>query len=774
MLKTYKLTPGETSTLQKLKNWTSNPVKLVQGSVTRLIKKLLNARDDNTLKEILPDILEFEKSEGHDLQYMRKKFTGDNKSHFTALASPFVGKANRLDDEPVKTQPNLPGDFSDKVLASKLLEPQSGSVQKTQNIDYQKLYDAVQNAKKQYNDAPGKSAVNKLLYYTQPELELLQKYINQTPLKWTKRDSEYLEHVLDPNYKGADKDSFRDRIEWVAKLIANPDQWYNTTSKMVWSEVKNSDIGQWFYKTFLKVGTKFNSAKAQELADSFRKGESTGDKFTMSEKPDPRGGTHSVITPAQPTSQPTTGSRMTGIIPSKGGIIETPVIGLDTGTTTSPDKLDSKYRALVQDAFTTGDDTYRLFVGEKQFQEDFKRIYRRYHKGKDWSDSSQGVELFNNMNAVERQHLIGELDIAIRESLKRQKLPIRDLKYKADPIDYNMEAGALLDDSGRTLLEKYVSSFDMVDKKLIDFITRGQKLPNGKNANQVRSDLLPALQQLRDIYNDPSARVTEKTLQAVQLAMDSIPAGVGLDTITEVGQSTLTELRTRLATDTARRSETQTVETDEDPKPKPPDDPKPDPQQVNVVKKPLTEEQIFASKHKKIPELRPKFGIMSQEELEDTFLGTAEERTVGDMTWKRVDLKHANETVPKGEIEDPYQPLFDHNTKLYNLRFGRTFPMPPPPTPTHRPILLRKPMHDIFDVDTRYNMMDAYDNTQFRGIRDKPGVQQIWESTPQKNKNLNIGGVPVPTYYGGNYKNPMYREREPPFKYSNGGRTWNL
>ena len=266
------LTKNQQTTLTRLGNKDYDPIK--QADITRLLKKMLDRKI--TATEIVPKVLDYEKvkfpSKSIDeiQKFLSKKLkSGEDRKMFREVLAqgdftsfdkpiktppkPTVDKAptsTGRNDKP--SQPNGKGSDLTKILdrllsdETKVEVPFQGkgtstfgdqTSDKTTGIDLSQLF---KTGSKLYKDNKGvidklKNALTpqkldngswltEIASFEFPELQLLQKVVNLTPLGFSTHDKDNFAKMLsrDPSKMGSV--STADGLRLVAKMLVNPDE----------------------------------------------------------------------------------------------------------------------------------------------------------------------------------------------------------------------------------------------------------------------------------------------------------------------------------------------------------------------------------------------------------------------------------------------------------------------------------------------------------------------------------------------------------------------
>ena len=300
------LTKHQQETIDRLDKKQYGQIK--QADVTRLLKRVIVSQDDTMKKSVIKDSIDYEKSKGikDPTNYLRLKLSPEQGKAFANFVNqvnqaappakdPFSGKGVRVGDiNATKSQPQPERDIGELLQLKDNI--QSGSSEESSNarkiIEYAMnnagaIQKQAAGAKAAYDKAPGGDAGSKLLFYTVPELAVVDQMSKSVGLGWTNADDEYLQHVLDPNYQGEDKQSFTKRVGWVARLLANPSAWTQVSAKGLTADFKKSPQYEWFQNLFKELGTNFDNKAAKQLQDDY---DSTKDPFynqAVTDKPNP-------------------------------------------------------------------------------------------------------------------------------------------------------------------------------------------------------------------------------------------------------------------------------------------------------------------------------------------------------------------------------------------------------------------------------------------------------------------------------------------------------
>lgn len=753
------LTSHRPATLTKLQQETyadlihSKYDSVQSANVTRLLKKMLKVSDER-LQELLPHALDYEKAKGHDKpkEFIRDKLRGTIRSKFNeavkdidldAEAIPPPGAAPQA-GQTGKGAPSLPQlptakqgvrDIGDILMTQPQIEKafeepskmggQTGAGSQTgsgtrkiiEDIIASSVasYNAGQDLKGKVDKLPGSDLSTKMLYYEFPELQAIDQMSKAVGMGWTDADSQYLRDALDPNYSGPHKDDFKDRLRWVAKVVANPGKWMEVVTQMGMSEVKNSEAYKWFTRLFNDVAVKFDNTKAKALSDAVRTG-----KLKL---PSPGAET-------KPTGG-ADGSRFTGSLPT----MHVPVAETDAHKKAWGNVLASMFK---------GDDwktqrTMQLLKDDPLFRDRFGMIYNKYHKGRRWDDANAPA-LMADLTPKQRELFAREIDTSIGDALKRSQIPAAErtyeLAYKPARDQYDPSTGYAMDGKTEQLLRELVKEAEAADRFYVqEYYKHGRKFTEEhRDASDLRSELLPAIQRIRDLLKDPNARINDETRKMINDVVMNVPKDLAAP-VSEVGDSLKSTIDTNIqeltqtATDASEQPRAETDEpTTDSPPEKPPRDPTPE-EKKRLDGRASIEELKQRRENRAMNKFRPKLGFMSQQELEETLVGDAEEAQQSNYTWLTADLKYPDET-PDARHEGEHNQLYDAYVRRFNMRYGATFPMPTPPRPepderlayVHRSLREFYALNDPHEAgrsewsDGPPRMIDAYDNRQWRGI----------------------------------------------------------
>lgn len=643
------LSPAQTKTWLLLKQGVKD---VSQRALTYLINRLGKNKDEAHLGEILPTIADVERYQGKSPAKYFKRFSDPTVSKVVIDTRPqwFTGESHRLGDpsktdiQPPKSASADDADVQPRRDIGELIAFKKQQQQPLHGADTSRIIESVIGAARNSNNAygiyqqmPGQDMLTKGLYYTLPELQVIDAASNNVGLGWTQDDSDYLRQILSPTHNPND-DSFKQRLTWIGKLIANPSRWSEAITGMTKEAITRSEAYKWLEKTLSGVANTFDNTKARSLRNQLQQ---TG-KLEGSTK--------------IPTGDIATGTKGAAGIEdpsSKIGSIR-PVM-----TTIKPetDEERARWHDLLRGTFERSEATDKVLTqlyDDQYFKERYGQIYSDAHDGRRWDGASS---VFTDLPQGGMDDVVYQLHMATRDS----------------------------------------------------FDNSGTPLPTGFDDTSIRA-------------NYDRAR-----------------------------------LRTRLDADTARRQQTRTAVEEEDPEPPKEGDPAQEGDEVQP-----SQETTDGSVYKRIPELRPKFGMMSQKELEDTLIGDDKERKQTNYTWAVYDLKPVDET---GEARQRMQsgddnPLFDHNIDHYNMRYGSCFLMPPITKKVTRPVLVPRTMENIYS--TQMSMIDAYNNKQFSGINPESYRPPMWEERARILPSEYMPMIPVQPYRNGvdyyNYRMPQYKE----------------
>jgi len=808
----FKLTPNQIKTLNDLQTASQSKKdydKVNQGVLTRIYKKLFGSKNEQMIQDIIPSTLDYEKHvhlnkpNFNAIEYLRKKFTGFDKTMFTnaiknskeavdgatksfwetyesinssrpsndkdlvhgiqplSSSTAFQGSLSRLDN-PVEK----PRDIGKIVEYQQQKQQQFQTPQKKQQQQRsisETLIDKFQEGQGKYQQGSkmleqfkkqtgGDDVGSSLLYYEFPQLKVLDEASKAIGMGWTQEDTDYLHKVLDPRYQGPEKQDFTGRVKWVGKVMANPSKWWDIVKDIGVSEVKNSEIGKWFDKTFNQVKIAFDSDVAKTLRDTFKGTEPPMYKMKLVD--DKSEGVN-----ASDNNAPVAGK--------KWEMDKTPedtsskFKGIKSTVMKAPKESDEsylQYRKNLDTVFKKDIGAKPLVASDKVFERAFKEIYKKYHHGLSL-DRTNAETIYEGLTNEQEKQFNNDLSKITRDSLIRQNAPVMDYSFKQGS---DAGAGDLLDDTGKTLLSKYVDNLDLIDDKIHMFILRGQKLPNDdRNPRDIKKELDIQKQRLLQMMKQKD--ISKSKLQGVfNDFVRTVPVGDGIKVsqlqesiLPDTSTSSSSSTSTAVDTDTAKKQLTQTEEEDKAKKKKKEDDD--DKDKDKKYKKPLSEEETFYGKKQKNPELRPKLGFMDQQELEDTLIGTEQQRMETDHTWSVFDLKPINESAESNEQNPEENKVFQRVVDHFNMRYGQTFSMPEAPRETQYPELFRKNMNDIYDASKR--MIDAFDNKQFKNIN--PEARQV---PNYEERAIDIFGklIPITPFQNGvdnyNYKFPQFKE----------------
>lgn len=722
-----KLTTHQQGTLSKLEDRQYGAIK--QQDVTRLLNKVLPADDEDLKKKAVEGAMLYERSVGKDpIGYLKDKLRGAIKKAFVATSTLVnAPPQNDVMEKFTKTQElTKPRDIGDMMAAK-----QQGT-----RSDMSRIIETAIGANNAVKKAPGGDIPTKMLYYSVPELEMIDNASKMVGLGWTDADSKYLNDIL-TNSSG-DDDSFKQRLQWIGKLIANPSHWWEAVNGMGKEAVKQSSVYKWLVQTFGAVADKFNNPNAKAIKNQMTyTGKNSGEMLSIGDAP--------------PAAKPDVG--IPGVSDgSKFGNIR-PVVQASGWDAKKTEAWHSLVDAMLGDSPGAESAKTSLYV-DKYFQSQFDEIYKKHHNGTSWFQADPS-KIYDDMSPYEKGQFINDVRDEVSDVFKRKELPPPKFDMRGEAAGQSdPAAGELINSKTEKLLRDLVAEAEASDDFYVNqYYKHGRKFDiETRDPSILRSALLPAIQKIRNMLNDPNARLGKAEMDDIRNLVYNVPKDLAghVNSISKqlLGYGGVPSSNDPIPDDGDSEPSPGSPEKDKWTK-----DTKDDKTKNKWAKEPRppTEEDEFSGIEKKVAELRPKYGFMGQEELENTLIGTDTERQETDYTWSVFDLKPVN-YYNGDNIQD--NKCFGRVVDQYNYRYGRTFPMPDPPQHDPEPLLVRKAVRDIYDISQR--LVDAYDNRQFRDIDPEARIPPEWDGREKAGRMVEI--APYPSQTGGSYKYPQFRE----------------
>lgn len=629
---------------------------LKQSDVTRLLNTLIK-KDKDLLKKEIPNFIQYEiinnskiQNESEAIKFLSTKAKGGDKKVFFEVLDTVGLKSGKYDKKKKKEVIDL--DEMDEKHTEDVKKP--GSVATTLSLldkeskGKSKIKETVIGAIKDkvtsedFTKAPGSSFASKALFLEFPELEYISKASKAVGLGWSNDDTKYLQDALQGN---VDNDSLSKRLSWIGKLIANPDKWGDAIAGMAGQAVENSEAYKFLKRTFNSVAGLGND-NAVKLAGDFKFGkEQIDDKGKKSNQ---------IITTQKPEEQ------------SKFGNVK-PVIGQKLPETPEEKKM---WDEAIKGAYQDGSSSAFIVGNDPEYTRKFKALYNKYHEGKD-PNQSTSKDIYANMSPKEKSHFAQEISNITKESFIKKSIPATvDIGTRVTP-----EAIATMQSSdARELLKSFVSNTEMIDKRIQEFITRGQKFSDGTDPNKTRSDLLPALSNLKEQLADPSINTaTPEIVKAMKDIITLLPFDMVVDSIPLSETANKVDVISKTMIETKETEPLPTIDSTGKTKPSTKDGKPQDPEEKakSVDGSGATSQETGNDKYQRF---RPNMGLEDVDEMEDTLIGTEQQQLTTNAVWTAFDLKPAN--YENGDdIKDNL--CYGRVVDQYNLRFGETFNLPP-------------------------------------------------------------------------------------------------
>jgi hypothetical protein len=640
-----KLTKLQKITVDKLEKGDYND--LTQGNVTRISKKLVTY-DPEFAEKIMPKILQYEVTKNpkintikEAIKFLASKFKGENKKQFREVVSKSSSSdASDQDDEgkhdektPSLTKPssrNIP-DLIDlkksEVLEGKSISPGSSVVEKSTGGGkgiVEKVIGAGKTISSDPNvagaiEATQKGGAEGLFSWGVtsefPEVKIWENIIKNTPIGWSKSDSDTLDRMMDESTKNDVSSS--EAFSIIGKLIVNPTKIGHLIKVRTeqWSTEKLNDVSIWFKKlkqTFpraQKASTQFETYKDKSQKDwelDQEKGEERG-SFGGS-KPTP------VVLPTKPHS----------FLPGGFSASDIPTAGIAGGSTDPPSWWNNPKNDQARMGFDMS-----------------KEGYLKYLKARN------------------------------PEKLKLLQEQERQTKLAA-PVS----AGDLLDDRGVQLAKELKSYNHFILKKLQAFVGRQGENWEISDVDEVYSlgedldslDSTSSWTEMMSIVNSmikkiPAGFLDSEGMSKMTSAIKSkISDKVG-DPLVNKAWDAKADVKTKTQIEAGEEQETKDKEDKENK-----DE---DGRDLEDPDNPDSKAHKYGVRHSGVgkSELRPELEIGGLElELEQTL----EEKLEQELTWSRFDI--VGEGFGEGSRGD--NKLYRHNLKQQNLRYGQTFKLP--------------------------------------------------------------------------------------------------